>query len=365
MTNPLKYFLALRFCDGIGNITARRLLSFYKDPEAIFSEKRTAFLSVPGASQRLYDALHKKVNWTAVERELEFMERTGTSWMTILDKHYPESLSLCHDAPFIFFHKGAVALEGRHTLSVVGTRSATEYGKAACEQLIGELAPYSPVIISGLAYGIDIAAHKKALELGLETIAVVAHGLNMVYPSSHKSYAEKISRQGALISEFCSTDKPDKENFPQRNRIIAGLAGATVVVEASVKGGALITARLAAGYNRDVFAFPGRTIDRYSSGCNLLIKNHEAVLIEAAADLVNALGWNTEKTIEKSKKALLPELTEDELSVIRLMEDLGSVPIDLFAARLDFSPAKTASLLLTLEMKGAIVSLPGKMYELC
>lgn len=364
MSDQLKYILGLRFCDGIGNITARRLLSLFSSPESIFREKRKSFLTIPGTTDRLYNIIKKNVNWTAVEKELEFIQNNNVKWTTCFDQNYPDLLSSCYDAPFLIFYQGELNINNKKCISVVGTRSATEYGKKYCAELIENLKEFDPVIVSGLAYGIDITAHLSALDNDLTTVGIVAHGLNTIYPSAHKQTAKKITNQGCILTEFTSLDRPDKENFPKRNRIIAGISSATIVIEASEKGGALITARLANGYNRDVFAFPGRAMDKYSKGCNYLIKNNIAQLIESSEDLISLLGWEKQKT-EKNKHYLTPNMSEEELIVIRLLEEKGNLPIDMFSDLLNFSPTKIASLLLSLELKGAIYSHPGKIYELC
>lgn len=367
MKTNLRHLLALRFTPGIGDITARRLLEIFPDPAEMFSISQRAFLSMPGTTERLYDLLQQKVNWAAVDAELEYVERTGVSFCCIADEAYPSNLAACYDAPFLLFYEGGLHTAGRRSISIVGSRNATEYGKNATRQLVEAIAGYDPVIISGLAYGIDITAHKAALDHGLTTYAVVAHGLNYVYPSAHKTYSRKIRETGCVVTEFTSLDRPDKENFPRRNRIIAGLADATVVVEASDKGGALITARIAGSYNREVYAFPGRSVDELSAGCNRLIKRNEAVLIESAADLVAAMGWNapvTQPPPSPPAKRVFADLDPQEQEIVSLLEQNGPMPIDALAIALDFSSSRIATLLLTLEMKGALSCLPGKVYKL-
>jgi len=363
--DDLKYLLALRFASGIGDITARRLLSAFHSPADIFSASKKSFLSVEGTTGRLYSILQSQVDWAAVDREMSFIHQHNVQVVSVLDDTYPPDLAACYDAPFLFFCKGRFDTSDKKIISIVGTRSATGYGKQVCRELVEGLASFRPVIVSGLAYGVDITAHKTAMDCGLETYAVVAHGLHTIYPHAHRACAGRIVESGCLISEFPWAEGPDRENFPRRNRIIAGLSQATVVVEASEKGGALITAKIAASYNREVFAFPGRSIDRSSSGCNRLIKNNEAMMIESAADLVKALGWDdTLRKPAAAQKKFFADLDEDELSVMRLLEQKGNLPVDDLAVSLGLSLPRLASLLLLLEMKGAVASLPGKMYRL-
>jgi len=258
--------------------------------------------------------------------------------------------------------KGNVDLNSGRFISVVGTRNMTNYGKDFCENLIEEIAPYNPTIISGLAYGIDITAHKAAIKYNLQNIAIVAHGLNIIYPKVHTNIALQIQQKGALISEFTSTSIPDREHFPQRNRIIAGLSKTTIVIEAAKKGGALITAELANDYNRDVFALPGRIGDLFSEGCNNLIKNDKAILLNSPSDIIDYLGWES-KTKESIQKNLFVETTPDEDVVIQAMGN-NKIDLDELALKINIPIHKLVSILLGLELKGLVKPSRGKIYHL-
>ena len=266
-----------------------------------------------------------------------------------------------------YFYKGNIDFNKTKVLSVVGTRNATDYGKVFCDMFIEQLQKHNVQIVSGLAYGIDIHAHKGALKNNLSTVAVLAHSLDRLYPSTHKPIAEKMLEQGGLVTEFISETKPDRENFPQRNRIVAGMCDAVIVVEAALKGGALITAEIASSYNRDVFVLPGRINDIYSQGCNRFIKTNKGVMIESAADIEFNLGWDLEeKTASKKQiqKTLLIDLTGEEQTMMSYLETNGRQDIDNISIYCNVPVSKIAATLLSLEFKGALRSLPGKVYEL-
>lgn len=258
--------------------------------------------------------------------------------------------------------KGNFDLSAGRFISIVGTRNISGYGREFCEKLVEELAPYNPTIISGLAYGVDITAHKAAIENNLQTIAVVAHGLNQIYPKNHSSYANKILENGAILSEFNTDEIPDREHFPQRNRVIAGISKTTIVIEAAQKGGALITAELANDYNRDVFALPGRVGDYFSVGCNNLIKQNKAILLSSPSDLIAYLGWD-EPQKQSIQKSLFVETTIEEDIIINslLKKDLE---LDELSIITDIPVYKVVTILLSLELKGLVIPLPGKIFQL-
>ncbi|HUH32940.1 MAG TPA: DNA-processing protein DprA, partial [Daejeonella sp.] len=297
--------------------------------------------------------------------ELEFIERYKIQTFFVTDKSYPARLKNCVDAPLLLYFKGKADLNSSKVISVVGTRKATEYGKELCRQLIDNLQIHDPLIISGLAYGIDSMVHKECIKHSVKTIGVLGHGLDRIYPAVHRSIAEKMLSCGGLLTEFPSTTIPDRENFPKRNRIIAGMADATIVVEASIKGGALITAELANSYNRDVFAYPGRINDEFSTGCNFLIKTNRASLITKVADLEYLLGWSEVKAKqERPQLSLMLNLTADEQKVATVLSNKGSLAVDELAIQSEMAQSKLAITILGMEMQGLIISLPGKVYKM-
>ena len=267
----------------------------------------------------------------------------------------------------MLFYKGNLNINGKKTVSIVGTRKATADGKENCENLISDLfdAKHNPVIISGLAYGVDICAHKKALEKKLQTIAVLGHGLDRIYPDKHRNTAKEIIENGgAVVTEYLSSSKFDRQNFLQRNRIIAGMATATVIVQSAAKGGSLTTADIANSYNREVFAFPGRTNDKYYAGCNKLIKQHKAYLIESANDIEYILGWKGNAKNKQKQNVLFVEFSDDEKVIVEILNEKGGMVIDLICSESEFSIGKVSSVLLELEFKNIVRCLPGKVYEL-
>jgi DNA processing protein len=286
MIDPLKYKIALSMLPGIGGVLARNLVAYVGSVEGIFSQSFKALIKIPGIGEVNARQITKANVLQQAEEEIEFMARNEINALFYTDADYPRRLKTCIDAPILLFTKGKLNLDEQKVISIVGTRNATDYGKQLVNDLVQEFAQrkYEIVVVSGLAYGIDISAHKAALKYNIPTIGVVAHGLDTLYPALHKKTAEKMMDTGGLVSDFCSGSKIDPTNFIKRNRIIAGLADATIVVESAPKGGSLITADIASSYNRDVFAFPGRSGDKYSKGCNQLIRNNGATLIEDIDD---------------------------------------------------------------------------------
>lgn len=302
------------------------------------------------------------------EQEMEFIERNGIDVIFYTDKRYPKRLKSCNDSPILLFGKGNMELNLPHVVSIVGTRNATEYGKDICRELIEELEQYGVLVVSGLAYGIDVAAHKESVRLNMPTIGVLGHGLDRLYPAQHRSVADKMMHNGGLLTEFPSGTRPDRENFPQRNRIVAGMADATIVVEAGIKGGALITAEIANSYNRDVFAFPGRINDPYSEGCNFLIRHNKAALLTNVADLAYALGWEKPENgvdVSKQQLALPIDLSEPERLIFDTLVQNGNLlGIDDLTIKTNMPMSQLAMNLLNMEMQGYIRSLPGKTYSI-
>ncbi len=281
------------------------------------------------------------------------------------DGTYPKRLKNCYDAPVLLYSKGNANLNPHKVISIVGTRNATEYGKQLCRQLIAELQQYPVLIVSGLALGIDVAAHKECLKLDIPTVGVLGHGLDRIYPSQNRATADKMIENGGLLTEFPSGTLPGRENFPQRNRIVAGVADATVIIEASTKGGALITAEIANSYDRDVFAFPGRVNDEFSEGCNFLIRNNKAALLSCMADLAFSLGWEKEDGKKDiSEQLVLPiDLSSDERRLFEIIKDNKTpLAIDDLSIKSNMTVSQLSMNLLNMEMQGYIRSLPGKTY---
>jgi len=366
MQSPdLKYQIALTLIPNIGDILAKRLVAYCGSPEAVFKEKKAALEKIPGIGSNYALSVINQNVFARAEEEITFIEKNEITPVFYLDKNYPKRLTHCDDSPVMLYFKGDCNLNPEKVISIVGTRDATEYGKRICEKLIADLKPYNVTIVSGLAYGIDICAHKAAIENNLPTICTLAHGLDRIYPAIHKNTAHKMLENGGWLSDFTSDTIPDRENFPRRNRIVAGISDATILVESKKSGGSLITADIANSYSRDVFAFPGRIGDENSEGCNNFIKQNKAALIQSAADLVYILGWEqTKKANAPQQKQLFVELSTEEELLVSALKSSEPVTIDdlCYASKLPMS--KVSSLLLTLEFSGIVKSLPGKAYRL-
>ena len=357
--------IALNFIKLVGPATAKNLLAYCGSAENVFSSSKGHLGDIPGIGKKTVDSILNNTALARAEEELKFIEKHNIETLFFSDANYPHRLKNCADGPLLLYFKGKANLNHPRIISIVGTRNATEYGKNLCKQLAEQLVPYNVLVVSGLAYGIDVAAHKECVQNDISTIGVLGHGLDRLYPQLHRSVAQQMIINGGLLTEFPTLTNPDKQNFPQRNRIIAGLADATIVVEASIKGGALITAHIANSYNRDVFAYPGRTTDVFSEGCNFLIKTNRAVLINDVSDLIYYLGWDAEvaKKKEQTQTSLHLNLTANEQKVVECLR-AGQLAIDELAIRLETPQSKLAIVILTLEMQGIIVSLPGKVYKL-
>jgi DNA processing protein len=364
--NSLLYKIAISLIPGIGCVNAKRLIAYTGSIEGIFKEKKQHLLKIPGIGEILANEIVNANVLQKAEDEIKFIEKHKIKVLFYLDKDYPSRLRHCADSPILLYSKGNLNFESPKVLSIVGTRHATDYGKDFCEKLVANLAKsqHNPLIISGLAYGIDITAHKAALKHGLPTVAVLAHGLKSIYPVAHARYAKEIAGNGSLVTEFTSDVFADRAFFVKRNRIVAGLADATIVIESGEKGGALITADLANSYNRDVFAVPGRINDTMSKGCNKLIKTNKAILLEDVGDLEYQLGW--EQTKNKAKvvqRELFVELNDDEKVIIEAIRKNNEIAIDNLCFEVSMPVSKVSPLLLGLEFSGLIKSLPGKIYK--
>lgn len=365
MSESLKYKIALTLIPNIGDILAKRLVSYCGSVEAVFSEKRSALEKVPGIGTMYAKSVLSQTVFERAEEELKFIEKYKIEPAFYLDANYPRRLTHCEDSPVMLYFKGDANLNAEKIISIVGTREATDYGRGLCEKLIEDIASYNPLIVSGLAYGIDVCAHRAAMDHGLKTIGVFAHGLDKVYPALHRPVAEKMVSHGGLLTDFTSKTRPDRENFPRRNRIVAGIADATIVIESKKDGGSLITADIANSYNRDVFAFPGRIGDIASEGCNTIIKQNKAALIQSAADLIYIMGWEPlKKKNAPQQRQLFVELKPEEEVLVNVLKEKESINVDDLCIISKMPMSKVSSLLLTLEFSGIVKSLPGKVYRL-
>jgi DNA processing protein len=361
----LIYKLALTLIPGVGSVNGKSLVAYCGGVKAVFMEKKRALLKIPGIGEQTINAIANHNVFGRAEEELAFIEKNKIAPLFYLDKEYPIRLKQCHDSPLMLYYKGTAELNAPKVVAMVGTRKATEYGRDMCRKIIEGLVEQDVLIVSGLAYGIDTWSHKAALDNKLETIAVLGHGLDRIYPFANRALAEKMTESGGLLCEYMSNTMPDRENFPMRNRIIAGISDAVIVVEAGASGGALITAEIANSYNRDVFAVPGRLGDPHSEGCNKLIKINKAALIQSAKDISYLLNWNDEKDNKKTiQRQLFLDLSPDEELIVSTLREKGDMEIDTLLLETLLMPAKAASVLLNLEFEGVIRCLPGKVYRL-
>lgn len=362
-SSELINILALQHIPNLGDNTAKKLLRHFGSAEAIFKEKKQNLLKINGIGESRIQDLHKSDHFKAAENELKFIENNNIGYSYFQDKDYPDKLKHCFDGPILLFKRGNIDLHQKKIISIVGTRRISSHGTSFCEELIEELSPLDPVIISGFAYGVDITAQKAAVKHGLQTIGCLAHGLNQIYPKVHKRYMPQVEANGGFFTDFWSTDDFDRNNFLKRNRIIAGLSEATIVIESAEKGGSLVTADIANSYNREVFAVPGRPGDLHSKGCNNLIKSQNAHVLTSAADLVYILNWEIQKKDTAVQKQLFVELEPEEETIVEFLRNSGKSQLDIIALNSSFPTYKTASLLLNLELKGVVRPLPGKLFE--
>jgi DNA processing protein len=365
LTNELIYQLSLSNVPGIGDHHTRILLQHFNKASSVFDAGISQLEQIEGIGKIRARAIKSYKDHSLAKQEAAFIAKYNIKKLFIQDEDFPKRMIDCNDAPSLLFFKGEANLNAPRMIGIVGTRNATEYGRNFTEKLVQDLAEYDPVIVSGLALGIDAFAHKAALKNNLATIGVVGHGLDVIYPSLHSSMAREMIRgKGGLLTEFFSGTKPERHNFPLRNRIVAALCDAVVVVETHTSGGSMITAKLADSYNRDVFAVPGRATDQKSSGCNYLLKNNKAIMLTSADDLIESLGWKEKRSRTKKQKELFIELTEDERKIMTLLSENPALSIDDLHLSSGLSSSATASALLKLELEGLAESMPGKMYRL-
>lgn len=367
-TELLKYQIGITLIKGIGPMLAKNLIAYLGSVEAVFTEKKQHLAKIPGIGEVLSREITSQDVLNRAEKEIEFVLKNKIETLFYTDKSYPYRLKECVDSPVMLYYKGNRNLNEGKTIGIVDTRKATDAGKEICEKIISDLSTKisNTLIVSGLAYGIDICAHKSSVENGLSTLGVLGHGLDRIYPSMHRATAVKMLEKGGLLTEYMSETNPDKQNFVQRNRIIAGLCDALIVVESRSRGGALITAELANDYNRDVFAVPGRINDEWSAGCNLLIKQNKASLIESAEDLIRFMNWEITPTEKKDsvQTVLFDDLSENEQKIISsLRQFTEGININELTMLLNKPYSKLSSLLLEMEFKGLVKCLPGGMYR--
>lgn len=361
MTNWLNK-IALTKIPKVGPVTARNLISYCGGVDAVFQTSKKALIKIPGIGEKTATTLLKKEYFKAAEKELAFITQKEITPLFFLDEAYPQRLKPLDDAPLMLYYKGTANLNHPRIVAVVGTRKPSKVSSILCEEMVEGLKAYNVLIISGLAYGIDAVAHRKSLALGIETVGVLGHGLNQIYPAQHRQLAEKMLHQGGLLTEFTSDAKPEPGHFPMRNRIVAGMCDALIVVETGKKGGSMITAQYGNEYSKDVFAIPGNIKDAHSEGANHLIKTHRAALIDSAADIGYIMRWE-ETEADSPEKVVIP-LTIEEQAIADLMKKSVEIGIDELTLASKFQSSEVASFLLTMEFKGVVKSLPGKRYML-
>ncbi len=361
--------IALQHIPGIGNITAKRLVESVGSAALLFEHRNELVSMIPQIQPALIKALDCSTAHHRAEQELEFIEKHHINSIGFHDEAYPARLRECDDAPILLFYRGNTTLNPRRVISIVGTRKCTEYGRDLCECLVRDLATLCPdlLIVSGLAYGIDVCAHRAAIKQGLPTIGVLAHGLDRIYPAVHRNTAAQMTQCGGLLTEYISHTEPERQNFLQRNRIVAGISDATIVVESADKGGALVTASIANSYSRGCYAFPGRVGDSYSSGCHRLIRNNQAALITSAQDLIEHMLWDVdprpkEKAIQRS---LFPELNTEENRIIGLLEQhTDGLPINTLSIETGLPVHRLSAILFELELRDIVRPVAGNIYRM-
>ena len=364
--------IALTKLNGLSLLNARTLLDSLGSASEVFAHRKDIVGVIPDASKRLVAAFdHTDEALRLAEEEMKFVEQKRLRVLTLNDVDYPQRLRECEDAPLVLYYCGSANLNSQRVISIVGTRKCSEYGREVCNNFIADLKRYYPdtLIVSGLAYGIDVCAHRAALDNGMSTIGVLAHGLDTIYPSMHRQIAaDMVHRQGGLLTEYGVHTTPEKGNFVRRNRIVAGMCDACIVVESSERGGSLITAELAMEYNRDVFAFPGRVYDEYSRGCNNLIRRQQATLLTCAADLLDAMGWDNPLKKDSKRKVvqqeLFPDLTAEERALVNTLKDVDDKHINQIAIDANIPYSRASMILFDLEMKGIVKALGGARYRL-
>lgn len=359
------YEIALTQVNGIGDVVGKKLVAYCGGAEAIFCESKKALMKIPGISENIVQSILSQQVIKRAEDEMLFIEKHEITPLFYLDVHYPKRLQHCHDSPMMLYYKGNADLNAAKVVGVVGTRNISDYGKCVTEQIIEDLSADNVLIVSGLAYGVDAMAHRSALKYNLATVGVLGHGMQTIYPAENRNLSLKMLEKGGVLTEFVSGTKPDRENFPQRNRIVAGMVDCLLVVESALKGGAMITAELANSYDREVFAVPGRVGDIYSEGCNHLIKINKANLITNADDMRYIMRWDVDTKVVTKQMRLFRDFSDDEKKVMDVFGNNKIVHLDDIIVATELSPSKIASVLLSLEFDGILTALPGKRYQIC
>ncbi|MEM0995236.1 MAG: DNA-processing protein DprA [Bacteroidota bacterium] len=362
--NDILYKIAITKIPNVGAVTAKSLISYCGGVKAVFEAKKRELLRVPGVGAQTAQNIIQQNVLLQAERELAFMEQHDIQSFFYLDDNYPERLKYYNDAPTILYYKGTVDLNSQRIIAIVGTRKPSVHGIHICEEMVSGLEQYGVSIISGLAYGIDVTAHRKCLELSIPTIGVMGNGLGRIYPPQHRQVAERMTHHGGLLSEYTHDLGPDREHFPARNRIIAGMCDALIVVETARKGGSMISAYKAIDYNKEVFAVPGRLKDNLSSGCNHLIRTNQAALLENASNIAEALNWDIQKDRENRQQKLFVALSPEEKHIVDALRQKESVGLDQLSYMAKLPSSRLAGVLLDLEFRGVLKSLPGKRYVL-
>jgi DNA processing protein len=367
-SEELKYLIALKEIKGVGDILAKHLISELGSAKAVFQLPSSHLLKIPKLSEKVSKEVLNFKDFDWIEKEILWCEKEHINIIPFNDARYPKRLKVCHDAPLYLFVKGPADLNATKMLSIVGTRSCTEEGKEITEQIIESLAPLGVTIVSGLALGIDGIAHKKSLEMNLPTIGVLGHALNQIYPSQHRGLAKNIVEHGALVTEFARNTTFDKNNFPMRNRIVAGMSEATILIESAENGGSMITAEIAHSYGRDVLAVPGRWTDNMSQGPNKLIKLLKAQILTKATDISETLGWSVNQQLLfedfYDRKSKYQNLDEDETKIVAFLDVKDPVSIDMIHYSTNIAMGNLSSILLSMEFKGILKALPGKRFQL-
>ena len=367
MVDQLKYQIALTMVKGVGPLTARKLVSALGDVPSIFKTPLRQLEAIPGVGHTLALQIKEDGLIARAERELQFLDKVGGRLLFFSDADFPQRLKECEDHPILLYAKGKMNLNEQRVLGVVGTRKMTAYGRTQVEDILSDLRSKFPdlLVVSGLAYGVDGCAHRKSVELGLQTVGVVGHGLDMIYPAEHRGLAERMMQKGGVLTEYHSHCLVNRKNFVSRNRIIAGVSDVILVVESGEKGGALLTAEFANSYNREVCAIPGRVNDVYSEGCNQLIKTNKAAMVECAQDIIDLMNWERNKE-EKDpiQLSLFMDLSERERLVVQALEIEGKMQLNALSRKLQMPVGELSSILFEMEMKDLVVSEPGGVYGL-
>lgn len=364
MNNDLPYQIALTLINGIGAVQAKQLIEHFGDAESVFKAKKKELGSLEGFGEFRAKLIKDFADFAEAEDEITFCEKHHIQPLFLTDKDYPQRLLNCYDSPTLLYYRGNANLNASKVISIIGTRNNTDYGKQITEQFVKDMQTQNMLIISGLAFGIDGIAHKTAIQQQIPTVGILAHGLDTIYPSQHKSLAKEMLLNGGILTEFRRNTKPDKHNFPKRNRIAAGMSDATIVMETASKGGSMITAELAFNYNRDVFAVPGKITDIKSSGCLQLIQQNKAILFTDAEEFLNTMGWQQKKLSPKKQRELFIELSDDEKIIFEILKEKEPIAIDELYLKSSLSSSSVAAAILNLELQNVILSLPGKMYRL-